>query len=75
MSGTVGEQAWSIQYSSTVNAESRPVVRDGDKTEMNGDKKAQETAAKKARYKCRKEANPSRRAEPGPRHPGRRRRL
>jgi hypothetical protein len=55
VSGTVGAQSWNVEKSSTVNVNGKGVVRDGDKTEMNGDKAAKDKAAKKARYQCRKE--------------------
>lgn len=35
-SGTVGAQCWPLEYSKTVNAGKRPVVRHGDKFAMNG---------------------------------------
>ena len=54
-SGTVGQQSWSEEHSPNVNVNSKPVVRHDDATQMNGDKKAQDKEAKKARVKCRKE--------------------
>lgn len=54
-SGTVGQQSWSLEHSPNVNANGKPVVRHDDKTEMNGDKKADDKEAKKKRYQCRKE--------------------
>ncbi len=55
VSGTVGQQSWSEEHSPSVRANGHAVVRHGDRTQMNGDKAAQDRADKKARYACRKE--------------------
>ncbi|AUX44039.1 phospholipase [Sorangium cellulosum] len=55
VSGTVGQQSWSQEHSPSVRVNAQPVVRHGDRAQMNGDKPAQDKADKKARYRCRKE--------------------
>ena len=41
-SGTVGQQSWNAQKSSNVRVNDQKVVRNDDKTDMEGDKKAKE---------------------------------
>lgn len=54
-SGTVGKDTWPQDKSSTVKAEDKKVVRNDDKTEMNGDFASKEEEEKAKRQKCRQE--------------------
>jgi Domain of unknown function (DUF4150) len=54
-SGTVGQQSWNAQKSSNVQVNDQKVVRNDDKTDMEGDKKAKEDEEAKKRQECREE--------------------
>jgi hypothetical protein len=54
-SGTVGQQSWNAQKSSNVKVNDQKVVRNDDKTDMEGDKKAKEAEEAKKRQECREE--------------------
>ena len=54
-SGTVGQQSWNAQKSSNVRVNDQKVVRNDDKTDMEGDKKAKEDEEAKKRQECREE--------------------
>lgn len=54
-SGTVGEDTWALDKSSTVKAEDKEAIRHDDKTEMNGKFKNKAEEDKAKRRKCRKE--------------------
>jgi hypothetical protein len=54
-SGTVGQQSWNAEKSSTVKVDGEKVVRVDDKTDMEGDKLTKEEEEMKKRAECREE--------------------